>query len=256
MFANVKNLRTRYWDVGQGEKIVLLHGWGTQIESLKPIIDHLQQKFNVFVFDFPGFGQTDYPPEAWGLDEYTDWVLCFMEQFNVSPAIVLGHSFGGRIGIKLAALHGDAVSKLILVDSAGVHQFNSSWRSVISRKMSRVLSPALNTLPGGLKNKVRWRLYQLMGATDYLTAGRLKSSYVKVISEDLEQLLPLIQVPTLLIWGEKDTATPLADGKLMAKKIQNSRLEIIRQAGHYPFLDKPEAMNRILTNFLDNSLNA
>lgn len=249
-FYNIRGLRARVFEVGQGDPIVLLHGWGTNIESFTPIFSDLQNKGRVIALDFPGFGQTDFPPTPWGIEDYTNWLLSLLQSLKIESADFLGHSFGGRIGIKLAVTHPKVVNKLILVDSAGVRQFEMSWRNKILKGIADVGKPILYSLPNQMSLNIRWKFYKAIGATDYLTAGRLKETYQKVINEDLEPVLHTISSPTLLIWGEKDRATPLKDGILMSKIIPNSKLVVIKNAGHYPFVDNSSEVNKQIENFL------
>jgi pimeloyl-ACP methyl ester carboxylesterase len=249
-FYDVNGIRTRVLELGEGEPIILLHGWGTKIESLFPISSFLQTDMKVIIMDFPGFGQTDFPPAPWGVSDYVDWLRSLLHILKIDSAYFLGHSFGGRVGIKLAASAPEIVKGLILVDSAGVRQFETSWRTKILGAISGVAKPFLYLLPGSLSNKIRWKFYKSIGSTDYLTAGRLRETYLKVINEDLEPLLGNICAPTLLVWGEKDQATPLKDGELMARKITGSKLIVIKDAGHYPFVDNPIEVNKYIAEYL------
>lgn len=251
-FHNVKGIRTRMLDTGQGDPIILLHGWGTKIESLFPISSYLEKRMRVIAVDFPGFGQTDFPPRAWGVGDYTEWLILLIRKLNIETACFLGHSFGGRVCIKLASLYPQMVKKMILIDSAGVRQFEFNWRNQAISTVSMVIKPLINMLPKQLVNKIRWRFYSSIGSTDYLTAGRLKETYQKIINEDLEPVLSNIASPTLLIWGENDRDTPLADGMLMAQKIHRSKLITIKSAGHFPFIDDPAQVNKHIEDFLNN----
>jgi len=250
-FCNIQGLRTRILVVGQGDPIVLLHGWGTNIESLSPIYSYLQKNMKVIALDFPGFGQTDFPPKAWGVGDYTEWLILLLQSLKIDAADFLGHSFGGRVCIKLAATYPKIVKRLILVDSAGVRQFEMNWRNKVFRAISKIGKPILYSMPKQLGNSIRWRFYSSIGSTDYLTAGRLKETYQKVINEDLEPILSDIDSPTLLLWGENDQATPLSDGELMSKKINNAKLVAIKNAGHYPFVDSPAEVNNYIVEFLN-----
>ena len=249
-FYDIQGLRTRVLVLGQGAPIVLLHGWGTKIESLSPVYSFLQKMRKVIALDFPGFGQTDFPPMAWGVGDYTDWLVSLLKSLEIESADFLGHSFGGRVGIKLAATRPKVVNKLVLVDSAGVRQFEMNWRNKMLELIARIGKPVLYSLPKQLGSRLRWRLYSSIGSTDYLTAGRLKATYQKIINEDLEPILCNISSPTLLLWGENDQSTPLNDGVLMSKNISNSELVIIKNAGHYPFVDSPSEVNIQIEKFL------
>jgi len=250
MFINIASLRIRYECAGEGKPIVLLHGWGTHLGSLYPLMKHISTYRKVYALDLPGFGKSDFPPNGWAVSDYADLVLDFMAKCKIEKPDMLGHSFGGRITIKIAALYPQQAASVILVDSAGVRQYETGWKYKLTSLLAKLGKPVTDRLPNFLRKNVRRRFYQAIGSSDYLNAGRLKETYTKVIAEDLESLLPSISAQTLLIWGEKDDATPLADGRLMANKIPNSKLVVLPNAGHYSFLDQTALTTQTLDNFL------
>lgn len=253
MFVNVNGTRVRYECMGEGDSIILLHGWGGQIESLLPLQTHLARHRRVYALDFPGFGRSDFPPVAWSVGDYASCVLAFMDKIEVRKADLLGHSFGGRVAIKIAATQPERVQRLILVNSAGVCQSQVGWRLKFITRLAKLGKSIIDRLPKPLHVRVRWWFYQAIDSTDYLTAGRLSGTFSKVVSENLEPILPAISAPTLLIWGKKDQATPLEDGRIMARKIPNAKLVILPKAGHFSFLDQPVEANQALDNFLFDS---
>lgn len=249
MFTQIGGLRTRYITQGEGQPILLLHGWGTQLESLAPVTNHLAAQRKVYALDFPGFGASEFPPVDWSVGDYAGWLAQFIEKFNLDSFDLLGHSFGGRVAIKYSSTCPEKVKQLILVDSAGVRQYEMRPRFRFYRLVAKAGRPVLGLLPEPARKRVQWRMYRAIGSTDYLTAGRLRGTYSKVISEDLEPFLPLVKARTLLVWGEQDQATPLADAQVMASKIPDNRLVVIPHAGHYPFLDQPGRVFEALDNF-------
>jgi pimeloyl-ACP methyl ester carboxylesterase len=251
MFISIQRLRTRYVCQGAGNPIILLHGWGTNLDSMENLVNHLSKSMKVFAVDLPGFGQTDFPPSSWSVDNYVDWVIDFMKEMGLGKADFIGHSFGGRICIKLAAQHSELINRLILMGSAGVRQSKPGfYRKLVlfsvrvGKQIAKIFSPRV-------MNKLRWKFYKSLGSTDYLTSGKLKGTYSLVISEDLEKYLNLISSSTLLIWGENDVDTPVQDGKLMGKLIKGAKLVIIKNAGHYSFQDNPKEVFLELDKFLD-----
>lgn len=257
MFININGINTHYISSGNGENILLLHGWGTSVEPFKGIISLLEKKFCVTALDLPGFGQTQEPEKAFGVDDFADFVLEFIRQMHCKRLILLGHSLGGRIIIKLASRKNlpFEISNIILIDSAGVmpkktivqivrqKAFKLSKRILTSRLGSKVFPNALEKL----KNK--------MGSEDYKNASEImRQTLVRVVNEDLTPFMPKINSPsTLLIWGENDDATPLSDGKIMEELIPEAGLAIVKNAGHYPFLDQPYVVNSILSSYLNIS---
>ena len=115
MKINIKNLSINYIQYGEGNDIVLLHGWGQNIEMMRPIGDNFQNRFRITILDFPGFGESEEPKEAWTIDDYELMLEEFLKKVNVKKPIVIGHSFGGRVAIRYSARN--PISKLVLFGS-------------------------------------------------------------------------------------------------------------------------------------------
>jgi pimeloyl-ACP methyl ester carboxylesterase len=200
----------------------------------------LAPHFRTLAIDFPGFGRSALPPTTWGVDDYAASVSGWLDDLGIARASFVGHSFGGRVAIVLAATRPERVDKLILVDSAGIlprRTVGYHLKVRASRLARRVLAapPFARVRP-----TLERRLYAAIGANDYANAGPLRPTFVRVVNHDLRPLLPQIGAPTLIIWGENDDATPLADGELMAREIPNARLVVYRGAGHFAYLDSPD----------------
>ncbi|HEX7607853.1 MAG TPA: alpha/beta fold hydrolase, partial [Candidatus Cryosericum sp.] len=116
----VDGIKLAYVDEGCGDPVVLLHGWGGQAASMTPLIVGLRDKYRVLALDLPGFGGTSPPPVPWGTPEYATFVERAVTFLGVTRATYIGHSFGGRIAIWLAAHAPEAVQALVLVDAAGI----------------------------------------------------------------------------------------------------------------------------------------
>jgi pimeloyl-ACP methyl ester carboxylesterase len=203
----------------------------------------------VWSLDFPGFGESAQPPVVWSVGDYADFVRDFCHSVGLENPSLLGHSFGGRVAIHLASRGFGA--KLALVDAAGLkHKRGPAYYArVYSYKAAkRVMSlPGLNRWYD--KALALW--LKRNPSADYTrAAGIMRAVFVKVVNEDLEPLLPRVAKPTLLMWGEKDTATPLADGQKMEKLIPDAGLVVFKGAGHYPFLEQPAYFYRVLESFL------
>jgi pimeloyl-ACP methyl ester carboxylesterase len=232
--------------------IVILHGWGSSSRSWEKVAMLLEEAgFSVYVPNLPGFGGTKPPKKNWGVGDYGKWVSDYIETINQDNVILLGHSFGGRISIKMAAeKYCPRVSGLILVGAAGIRHFNTreqaaSWAA----KKSRMFK----SLPG--YQYLRWFFYRfILRKKDYYEArGIMREILKRVVEEDMMPYLEEINIPTLLVWGERDKMTPLSDGYLMSRKITGSSLKIIPQAGHAVNLEKPEELVRIIINSLSSN---
>ena len=250
MYLDLDGARVWYEAAGTGRPVLLLHGWGANAAAMRPILGALRADHAVYALDFPGFGQSPLPPAAWGVGEYAELAIAFLDALGVARTDVIGHSFGGRVAIKLAAKWPDRVERLVLVDSAGVPHAETPGRAVLRaglRAGRAILSaPGLGAVRGKAETLARGRL----GSEDYRSAGPLRETFLKVVSEDLRPYMPEIKAPTLLIWGENDLDTPLADAKVMESAIPDSGLVVLRGAGHFSYLDRPADFARIVRHFL------
>lgn len=251
MIIYIDGLKVYYEAVGKGEPIVLLHGWGADTNFMRPIVHMLQDcgKFRVYALDFPGFGLSECPQDAWDVSRYASFVIKFFDNLNLQSADVLGHSFGGRIAIKLASSYPNRIKRLILVDSAGIKP-KRTLKFTLKIGFVKALRKIASALPESALREMFSRIILSQGSQDYQKAGKLRKTFVQVVNEDLRNLLPLIQSPTLVVWGGKDIETPLEDGLLMSQLIPNSRLEILHKSGHFPFIDNPHAFKKLLMSYL------
>lgn len=248
MFAEIDNLKVYYEIKGKGEPIFLLHGWAGRIESFKPVFEILSSKFKIYAFDLPGFGRSNLPSYTWGTSDYASFIIKFLEKEKLQKIHLIGHSFGGRIAITLAANFPEKIKKLILVDSAGI----KPKKSLLYYLKIGIFKAWKKLCFGKFGKKMKNILYHLLGSNDYKEAGQMRNILVKIVNEDLKYLLPQIKTPTLLIWGEQDKAVPIKYAKIMEKEIKNSQLIIFKNAGHFSYLDKLKEFCQSTINFLEN----
>ncbi len=254
MNKTVNGLNINYIDKGQGEAVVLLHGWGSNISLFGSMTEVLCKKYRVIAMDMPGFGGSDEPKEVWDVDRYTDFVIDFLSDFGFEKVTFLGHSFGGRVIIKMFERESlpFVIDKLILTGSAGVVPKKTPKqirRQKIYKLTRKIYSSKIVTalFPNALEN-----LRRKNGSADYKAASPLmRQVLVKVVNEDLVDIFPKVIPSTLLIWGRNDTATPLSDGKLMEERMPNAALVVLDNSGHYAFLDEMFAFNKILASFMN-----
>ncbi|PSL40826.1 pimeloyl-ACP methyl ester carboxylesterase [Salsuginibacillus halophilus] len=251
MFIDIDGVRIHYHRSGEGQDVVLLHGWGANIQAFAPVHNNLENHFTVWSIDFPGFGESEEPPEPWTVGDYTELIRKLFVELGIEQPVLVGHSFGGRVSIKYAAAY--KTKKVILVDSAGVKPKRkpSYYVKVYSYKaLKRGLNlPFLRRYRDDILMKVKGRV----GSSDYQQAsGVMQQTMVKVVNEDLQHHMPHIHVPTLLVWGENDEATPVSDGQVMEKAIPDAGLVVLKNAGHYAYLDQLQQFLRILDHFLQD----
>lgn len=246
----VNGLKTGVTVFGEGQPIVLLHGWGGSIKSMWPVAERFGKLgFQTHTLDLPGFGVSDFPPEPWDVPRYAQFVLAYLQMAGLEKAHLIGHSFGGRISIFLSAEHPVFVDKLVLVDSAGVRPEPTTHMKIYL--LTRQMIFTLLKMPGfrRFEPPVRQWFRQKYGSPDYLNAGPLEATFKLVINQDLVEFARRIQAPTLLIWGELDQETPVRDAKILEDAISDAGLIIFEGAGHYAYLERAADFTRIVTHF-------
>jgi len=223
--------------------LVFIHGWGVSSKIFEPLFYYLKNNFNIHTLDLPGFGKTPIE-KAMTLKDYADFVYKFLEDNKIEKPIVIGHSFGGAVATKLALLYPDNISKLILVDASAIRR--PRRKMILLEKIMPILKPII-------VGKLKQIIIKLLkfDKTDYaqIKSRELKETFKNVIKENLQPYLFEIKSPTLIIWGEKDKITPLADGQLIAKTIPGAKFAVIKNAGHFVFLEKPEEFVKLIKDF-------
>lgn len=219
-----------YEVVGRGEKnLLILPGWLASLKQWLPVAEALKDKYRVILLDFPGFGESSKPKEDWGVYEYAEFTEKFLKELGVIKTIVLGHSFGGRVAILLASKT-NLVENLILVDSAGMEIKTLSV--IVKTKLAKIFKPARRFLPKTVKD--------FFHPEDYKQSAAMAGIFKKVISQPLRDELKDIKVPTLIIWGERDSVLSLAEAKMIKSGIRDSTLRVVWGVGHWPHLEKPK----------------
>lgn len=249
----VDNININYEVHGEGKDVIVLHGWGADIRAIKPVADALAGKFRVWLIDLPGFGQSDLPPEDWDVYSYADFVKKFADILGIINPILIGHSFGGRLSIILAAKKLINPPKIILVDSAGIKPRHGIdyYCKVYTYKLMKRIAALMGKLSKPLEEKIKGKF----GSSDYKNANPLmRAVMVRVVNEDLTYLLKDISCPTLLFWGEKDDATPLSDAKKMEKLIPDAGIVTATGCGHYSYIDNFPLFNAVSNKFLEKDI--
>lgn len=200
--------------------ILVLHGWGASSASFREVKLLLEKEgFMVDVPDLPGFGDRPLVKNPMTFDDY----LSFVEkEVGDQKVILIGHSFGGRLAIAFSVTNTSKVSKLILTGASGIpHKLSAKKRAAfILAKTFRFAQP------------LRKYLYYAIGESDYFRAGILKDTFKNNYKVSIVNYLEKINVPTLLVWGEKDTVVPLHDGEYMQAHIKNAKLLVVKGATH------------------------
>jgi pimeloyl-ACP methyl ester carboxylesterase len=234
---------------GEGDVVVLLHGWGCDRHIWKSTSQLLVQHFKVVAVDFAGFGLSAEPDGVWGVEEYTSSIEALLKSLNIESPTLIGHSFGGRVSILYASRN--KVSRVILTDAAGVKPRRSLnyYRKVYTFKLMKRVLPLL---VGGQKAQMLLeQRRQKSGSSDYNRATPMMRAILsKCVNEDLCGVMPRIAAPVLLFWGDKDTATPIADAYKMSHLMPDAGLVVAQGAGHFAMLEQPALWEASLKSFL------
>ena len=237
---NYKGLN--YTKKGLGKPILLLHGWGASIEVWHKVMQEFSQDYCVYAVDLYGFGKSSEPIDNATIYDYTKIVDEFITSVIGEPVILVGHSFGGRVGLILG--NSLNVRALILVDSAGLKPRFSLKKYIKIRQYKRLKQKV--SLGKADKEQL-----QKFGSQDYKAlSSRMKQVFVNVVNEDLEKYSKIINKPTLLLWGREDKETPVYMAKKLKRNIKKAKL-VLLNGGHYCFLDDFDNFIRECFKFFD-----
>ncbi len=252
MIINIKGYNLNYIDEGSGTAVLLLHGWGSNIKSFLSLINILKNKYRVLAFDYPGFGDSEMLKTSFSIDDYVNIVIDFLKQLKIDKVILIGHSYGGRIIIKINSridLPFD-IEKNILIDAAGLKDKKKLTTKLkiftfkTLKKISKLL-PISNNKKEDLEKKLRKKF----GSSDYASSPKvLQDTLVKAVNEDLTDYLKNMK-ETLIIWGDRDFVTPMWMAKKMENEITNSGL-VVLNGGHFSYIDDPITFSKVINSYL------
>lgn len=245
----IEQLGIAYTVEGEGSPLVIFHGWGCNKEMFEFLITEYKNKYKVYAFDLPGFGESLEPSKVINTEEHSEIMIKAFELLGIHNPIGLGHSHGGRILIKMATKI--QFEKLILTGSAGVVNKRplSYYVKVYTYKTLKKLYeiPLIKKMFPAMMDKYR----KNAGSEDYRNASDIMKGVLStVVNEDLRNDFPLVTIPTLLIWGDKDTATPLTDGQLMEEKMPDAGLVVFNGGTHFAFLEQRSRFITVLNAFI------
>ena len=215
--------------------VVILHGWkkeGKDYNEIQKILE--KEGYDVFAPDLPGFGNEKLQKDPMTVNDYVNFVMSFLHKKSIKKAIFICHSFGGRVGIKLAVAHPDVFSHLILTGVPGIRQPLSFKKKIISN-FSVVVKKILKD-----NDFARKILYRLLHEMDYYYAEDMRNTFLVVINEDLKKYLSQIHVPTTLIWGGIDMFVPTWIAKNMKNSIKDATYIEIPNTTHKLPYERPE----------------
>ncbi len=263
-FIDLGGRRTHFVRRGQGEPVLLIHGFNLDWHTWTRNIDALSTHFEVFAPDLWGQGFSTRQPLEYGYELFAEQVLMFMDTLSIERASLVGHSMGGGTSIFFSLHHRGRVDKLILVDSTGIpHPL--PFRSKVFRLPGVAeLLLALPTDAIRRKNLTDIWLHNadlLDGRFDEFTLSQkvrgstealltiLRANFFNTLGDEIRELGRL-NIPTLIVWGREDRSLPLAAAEEMHRLLPGSRLEVIDEAGHLVNFDRPEVFDRLVVDFL------
>ncbi len=246
--VNLRGAEIRYARVGAGTPVLLLHGWSSSLDALKPLALDLSKGFDVIALDLPGHGESSPPEGVWGVSGFVDLVEDLLDHLALPRVDIVAHSFGARVAAKLAAAKPEKVGRLVLMGAAGLRRRRSPRlrAKTLVLKLAKWLAP----LAGSAGRRWKHRLVEKVASRDYLAAGELRPTFVKVIQEDLSSSYAAIRSETLLIWGENDLETPLDLARRMNQLVARSKLFVVKGAGHFVFVDQFQQVRLATRRFL------
>lgn len=236
-----------WYTAGKGRPLVILHGWGSSAEVMKPLAKQLSDIRNCVIVDLPGFGHSPEPPRAWDVGDYADMInSLLMKEFPDTPVDFLVHSFGGRIMLKLLSRPKTTVpfGKIIITGGAGLKPRRSAGYYIKRFTATLLKLPVKLVIPSRRQSVMNWlrgtALWKSLGSSDYSKlSGVMRETFVKSVTEYFDNRLQSIEEEVLLLWGADDMATPIDQGQRLDEGLKNGTLIEIDHAGHYAFLDQP-----------------
>lgn len=256
METEINGIRLFYEDTGAGKQaLLILHGWGCDHTLFDFIVQAFTDDMRIITLDFPGHGRSGEPPVPWGVTNFAEMVMGLLQQLQVAACDVIAHSFGGRVAIKLANLYPQLIQHLILTGAAGIRKPPTAERQRRTRQYRALkqVATALGRLPGFRGIMAKWidALRKKYGSADYnaLTPS-MRQTFVQIVNEDLTDLLSNVNAPTLLLWGDQDTETPIWMGQTMEEKIPDAALIPFEGCGHFAFLQQTDRFITISRHFI------
>lgn len=237
--------------IGNGRPLLMLHGWGANIDLVWPLAERLAPLgYQVYALDLPGFGESDEPPTAWSVFDYTNFVVDYLEHHGLGLVSLFGHSFGGRLSLILGAEHGHRIKKIVLANSAGIFTKAPLGKRLRLNTYKSIRDGLYKVGAKSTADQLRAAYNAKYGSSDLqATSGVMRETFIKVVNQDLQDYAKRVQPSTLLIWGDQDEDTPLSYAQTFEKLIPDAGLVVHEGAGHYSYLERLPETVRIMDYF-------
>lgn len=237
MVINIQGKNIAYEIAGSGKPLLLVHGWGGSSQSVRRLSELLSSKFKTIILDLPGFGGSDIPDPEWGVEEYAALLVEFIRKLKLNRIDYFGHSFGGALGVYIAATNPKFIDHLILCAP--------SYKRP-SRKVSRIRF--LNRIVPARFKLLLYRVF--FPGSDISKFPALELNFRKIVTQDLSPYLGKIKASTLILWGDQDSYVPVAYAHELKKTINHSTLKIFKGYPHSIPLKHPEMIVKEVKKFL------
>ncbi|PCJ98532.1 MAG: alpha/beta hydrolase [Zetaproteobacteria bacterium] len=244
---SLKNIREQSDDTDK-PIIIWAHGWGHSHKNWTALITPLEQQARHISLDLPGFGQSPPPPNHWGTEHYADAIATWIKDNDLPPVLWIGHSFGCRVGLQIAARHPECIKAMSLISGAGLKRKRPPHKKMYFYLRIKLFKILRKLIPEGTFKE---KLMAKFGSADYKDAGAMRKVFLRVINEDLTTQAQSIQCPVTLIYGENDMETPAEFGVRLAKLIKKSNLFILKDQDHYSVLQNGRhQVIKLLSDFI------
>ncbi|MDL2363154.1 MAG: alpha/beta hydrolase [Patescibacteria group bacterium] len=245
----VDGLLTNYELKGSGQLVVLLHGWGDNLKGLDTVQASLQDSYQTLALDMPGFGKSQAPIAAWGLDEYATFIGHMLNKLNLGdPYAMIGHSNGGAVTVNATGTGRINPAKIVLIGSSGIRNRLTLRRAAFLglAKMAKIVAIII---PRKQREALRQKSYSAIGS-DFLVMPELAETFKKTVRQDAQEDAAAIKVPALLLFARDDNAVPFSDGERFHQLIKGSVLHPLDTGGHYMQKTQSEIVNKAIKEFL------
>ena len=220
----------------------MIHGWGQNIDMMKPLGDLFSKTNRIIIVDLPGFGESEELTFPWTVEDYVETVHSFLMDLEVIEPIIIGHSFGGKIGLLYASKY-DAKQLIVCASPFKKEIEKLSTKTKILKKLKKV--PGINLFANIAKKHI--------GSDDYRKATpTMRETLVNTVNLDISDNVKLIEVPTLIIWGDLDEAIPVERAYELEKLIKDAGVVVYEGATHYAYLERLKEVGNVIKIFIES----
>jgi pimeloyl-ACP methyl ester carboxylesterase len=257
-------------DAGEGPAVIFVHGLGASWQSWLENIPEFSRDRRVVAMDLPGFGCSDLPEHDISIEQYADWTFRLLDELGIERGTIVGNSMGGFIAADMAIRQPERVQRLALVSAAVFWQEYRRAQPLVelARRSDAIVARALTRVTDDVATRPRLRAWAMATAGfryphlierqlahELVRSARRTDGYLPALEAmadfPLEEELPKISCPALIVWGAQDTLVPVKDAKRLEALIPDSRRVVFERTGHVAMLERPERFNSLLRAFLD-----